>query len=200
MKTFIMSHFKKFINKFKMTLTDQHTSYEKKCRQMFIGRIIHGVIYGECKYFVNEEGQNINPKPYYQTCYLDVDTLDHSIYFKTDLNTIYVFWDNTFFCYGLQSQELNFTEKTNSFEQKWDVSNEEKWHQFIGQEIVDFKIIWGEVSTSKCPKTFKITTKNRKTIILSTSEFSDKNVTLLYMDNLLVTTNVALARKLKLIE
>ena len=98
-----------------MTLTDKHITYEKECRQMFIGQTIRGVIYGEIKQFME------NPEPYYKTKNPEIDTLDFSIYFKTDNKTIYVFWDDTFICYGLQSKELDLTE-TNDFEQKWDLT------------------------------------------------------------------------------
>lgn len=72
-----------------MILTDKHTAYENECRQMFMGQTIHGVIYGELKYFDDEAGNNVDPEPYYKTEYLDIDTLDHSIYFRTDNRTIY---------------------------------------------------------------------------------------------------------------
>lgn len=75
----------------KMTLTDKHINYENDCRQMFVGQTIRAVIYGELKYYADEDGNNINPEPYYKTKYPDIDTLDHSIYLKTDQQTIYVF-------------------------------------------------------------------------------------------------------------
>jgi hypothetical protein len=196
----------------KMKLTDKHITYEKDCRQMFVGQTIRAVIYGELKYFADEDGNNINPEPYYKTKYSDIDTLDHSIYFKTDNKTVYVFWDNTFICYGLQSKLLDLTEKTNDFEQKWYVSTDIKWLDFIGQIIVDFKIIWEKTWTSNLdgsnkvyttyPQAFEIKTENGKTIILSASEFKRDEENEIYplMDNLLVTTNIHLARQLKLIE
>lgn len=195
-----------------MTLTDKHITYENDCRQMFVGRTILAVVYGEVKYYADEDGQNVNPEPSYKTKYPDIDTLDHSIYFKTDQQTIYVFWDNAFICYGLQSRRLDLTETTNDFEQKWDVSTDIKWLDLIGQNIVDFKIIWEETWTSNIdgsnkvyttyPQTFEIRTENGKIIILSASEFKRDEENEIYplMDNLLVTTNIDLARQLKLIE
>lgn len=190
----------------------KHKEFENDCRQMFVGHTIRAVIYGELKYFADEDGNNINPEPYYKTKYPDIDTLDHSIYFKTDSKTIYVFWDNTFFSYGLQSTQLDLTETTNDFEQKWDVSTDIKWLDLIGQNIIDFKIIWEEVWTSNpdgsnkvsttYPQTFEIKTENGQTIILSAAEFKRDEENEIYplSDNLLVTTNVDLARQLKLIE
>jgi len=195
-----------------MKLTDKHKNYETVCIQMFVGQTIRAIIYGELKYYPDEEGNNVNPEPFYKTQHSDIDTLDHSIYFKTDEQTIYVFWDNTFISYGLQSQQIDFTEKTNDYEQKWDVSDEAKWLDFVGQKIVDFRIIWNETWTSNMdgsnkvyttyPQTFEINTENGKTIILSASEFiRDKEIEFYpMMDNLLVTTNVEFAKQIKLIE
>ena len=178
---------------------------------MFVGQIIRAVIYGELKYYADEDGNNINPEPYYKTKYPDIDTLDHSVYFKTDNKTIYVFWDNTFICYGLLSKQLDLTETTNDFEQKWDVSTDIKWLNFIGQKIVDFKIIWKETWTSNLdgsnkvyttyPQTFEIKTENGKLIFITASEMKDGNDEFYsQMDNLLVTTNIDLLKKLEKIE
>lgn len=195
-----------------MTLTDKHINYENDCRQIFIRQTIRAVIYGELKYFADEDGNNINPKPCYKTKYPDIDTLAHSIYFKTDNKTIYVFWDNTFISYGLQSKQLDLTEATNDYEQKWDVSTDIKWLELIGLKITGFKIIWKETWTSNLDdsnkvrtiyqQTFEIKTENGKTIILSAAEFKSDEENEIYtlMDNLLVTTNIDLARQLKLIE
>jgi hypothetical protein len=191
-----------------MTVTNKHIIYENDCRRMFVGQTIRAVMYGELKYFLDEEGNNTNPAPYYKTRYPDIDTLDCSIYFKTDNQTIYIFWDNTFICYGLQSKLLDLTETTNDYEQKWDVSPDIKWTHVIGQEIVDFKIIWEETWTSDLddsnkvyityPQTFEIKTKNGKTIILSASEFKGNEETEIYpfMDNILgkTTTNNKMTR------
>ena len=189
-----------------MTLTDKHIDYENDCRQMFVGQTIRAVIYGELKYFADEDGNNINPEPYYKTKYPDIDTLDHSIYFKTDGKTIYVFWDNTFISYGLKSKELDLTEKTNDYEQKWNVSSDSKWFDFIGQKIADFKIIWKETWTSNLdgsnkvfttyPQTFEITPESDKSIFITASELKEDEF-YLQMDNLLVTTNLNLLKKLE---
>jgi hypothetical protein len=178
---------------------------------MFAEQVIRKVIYGELKYFSNEEGENINPEPFYKTKYTDIDTLDHSIYFKTDNQIIYVYWDNTFVSFGLSSKLIEFNESTNNYEQKWDVSDQTKWVSVIGQIIVDFKIHWEESWTSNLdgshkmtfvyPQSFVLTTENSQKIILSASEFTRDNEDEIYrsMDNILVTTNLQLARQLKLI-
>ena len=191
-----------------MTLTDKHINYENDCRQMLVGLTIRAIIYGEVKYFADEEGNNINPEPCYKTKYPDIDTLDHSIYFKSDNKTIYIFWDNTFVCYGLLSKQLDLTETTNDYEQKWDVSSDSKWQPFIGQKIVDFKILWEETwisnldGTNKVyttyPQTFEIKMENGKSIFITASELKDSDDEYYsQMDNLLVTTNYELLQRLE---
>jgi hypothetical protein len=107
---------------------------------------------------------------------------------------------------------LDLSETTNDYEQKWDVSAEQKWTDVIDKKVVDFKIIWEETWTSNLdgsnkiyttyPQTFEIKTENGKTIILSASEFKRDEEDEIYplMDNLIVTTNIDLARQLKIIE
>ena len=168
---------------------------------MFVGQTIRAVIYGELKYYADEDGNNINPEPYYKTKYPEIDTLDHSIYFKTDNKTIYVFCDNTFVCYGLLSKQLDLTETTNDYEQKWDVSSDSNWQNLIGQKIVDFKILWAGTMTSKYPQTFEIKTENGKSIFITASELKDnEDEYYSQMDNLLVTTNYELLQRLENIE
>jgi hypothetical protein len=194
-----------------MTITDKHIAYENDCRQIFIGQTIHAIIYGELKYTADEDGKNPNPEPHYKTKYPELDSLDHSIYFKTEKNTIYVFWDNTFICYGLQSKQLDFTERTNDYEQKWDVSADNKWLDFIGKKIIDFKIIWEETWTSDLdgsnkvyityPQTFEIKVENGKSIFITASELKDgEDEYYSLMDNLLVTTNLDLLKRFDAIE
>lgn len=190
-----------------MILTDEHIVYENNCNKMFVGEIIQGIIYGEIQY---EDEKSLTLEPSYGTKYSDIDTLDHSIYFKTINKIICVFWDNTFFSYGLLSKEIDLDKPFNNYEQKWDVSNQEKWINLIGQKIVDFKINWEEVSSSNMnvanrkyytyPQTFLLQTENGTTIILSASEFkgSEQNKVYGMSDNLLVTTNLTLAKKLKI--
>lgn len=182
-----------------MKLTE-HIAFENDIRQMFIGQTICSVIYGEVKYY-DENGDNINPKPCYKTKYPDVDTLDHSIYFTMENTSIYIFWDNTFTCYGLKSKQIELTETTNDYEQKWNVSTENKWIDFIGQKITDFKIHWKGEDVKIYPQTFQITTENGKSVFITASELKDsEDEYYSQMDNILVMTNSDLLKQLEEIE
>lgn len=74
-----------------MILSNKHIVYENECRKIFIGETIRGVIYGEIKFYFDENTEDVFAQPSYRTKYPDIDTLDHSIYFKTDKLTIYIF-------------------------------------------------------------------------------------------------------------
>ncbi|MFD1468586.1 hypothetical protein ACFQ48_10155 [Hymenobacter caeli] len=160
---------------------------------------------------MNEEGDNINPGPCYETKYPDVDTLDHSIYFKTDRETIFIYWESTFCSYGVISKLIDFTENTNTYEQKWDVSEETKWTDIVGQKIVDFKIDWKETGildlnrnyhfVTLYPQIFQIKFGNEKMIYITASELKkgeDEYHSM--MDNLLVISNINTLIKLESIE
>ena len=186
-----------------MELTAEQIIYEQMCKDMFVGKTIRAVIYGEVKYDVDDDGNNITPQPSYKTKYPDIDSLDHSIYFTTEDSSIYIFWDNTFVCYGLQSKQIDLTEETNNYEQRWDVSAENKWIDFIGQKIISFNIHWnGRDEASKTyPQTFEINTENGKSIFVTASELKEgEDEYYSQMDNILVTTNAALLKHLEEIE
>ena len=176
---------------------------------MFVGQTIRSVIYGALKYFADENGDNVNPVPSYKTKYPEIDSLDHSIYFKTDNKTIYVSWDNTFTCYGILSKQIDLTTETNNYEQKWDVSTNEKWVDLIGAKIVDFKILWEETWTSNSdgsnkvyatyPQTFEIQIESGKSIYIIAGELKEgEDEYYSQMDNLLVTTNLNLLKQLEM--
>ena len=192
-----------------MNLTDIHINFENESRQLFVGETILSVTYGEVKYF-SEEFENLDElKPFYKTKYPEIDSLDHSIYFKTNKRNICTLWDNTFFSYGLKSFQIECIEKSNEFEQKWNVSENENWINIIGQKIIDFKIIWEKIETINnensnftiYPQTFLIHLDNEEIIILSASEFKDSDENEIYpiSDNIVVTTNIELAKRLKII-
>ena len=179
---------------------------------MLVGQTIRGIIYGEMKCCVDEDENNVYPEPSYKTQFADIDTLDYSIYFRTDDKAIYIFWDSTFCPYGLLSELIDLTDLTNNYEQKWDVSEDDKWQDVIGQKIMTFNILWEETWTSNLdgsnkiymiyPQAFVIETDNGKNIIISAAEFTRGQRQEVYplSDNLLVTTNIEIAKKLQIIE
>ena len=151
----------------KMDLTEQHINFELDARLMFIGQTIRGVVYGELEY-IDEEGNNVDPEPYFKTKYPDLDTLDYSVYFKTDIKTIYVTWDNAFVSYGLSSKYKDLNDNSGTYVQKWDVSNEPKWRDLVGQKIVDFNVYWSEIWTSNPDGNYKISTPYPQSFIITT--------------------------------
>lgn len=200
-----------------MTLTKKHIAFYDKCRLIFIGKIIRGVSYIELQYFTPEGNINIKPQPFYKTKHPDTDSVDLSIHFRTDDLTIHVFWDDTFTCYGLSTKEVNPSTETNHYVQEWNVSSENKWKEIIGQKIIDFNILWGEILSGEdfssgtdqsnkefvvYPQAFKIKTEYGATIILAAAEFADAETEKINspMDNILITTNADLAKRLKLIK
>ncbi|QSW89081.1 hypothetical protein J0383_22955 [Flavobacterium endoglycinae] len=182
-----------------MILSEKHIDFENYNRTIFLRETIEGIIYGEIK-FVFEEGNA--EEPTYSTKYPEIDTLDYSIYFKTQNKTIYVFWDSKFYCYGLRAKEIDLEETPNDYEQKWDVSNTEMWINLLGKKIVDFNIVWEEVPPKTIyPQAFILKLEDESSIILSASEFKDVHQEKAYgmSDNLLVSTNLELGKELKLI-
>jgi hypothetical protein len=193
-----------------MNLGIEHIDFEKARRGMFVGCVIRKVIYGEARLSCDEE-ELPRVEPTYKTKYADVDTLDYSIYFETDKWTIYVYWDNSFLPYGLSSQIIGLTEETNTYEQRWDVSKEPKWKDIIGHEIVDLKIDWqeggrwdpakGNYASDSYPQSFQLILANNSRVVLCASEIvagSEDKVDRL-TDNILVTTNLMLAKELNLV-
>ena len=194
-----------------MKLSPEQIRFEDKCRSIFLGQTIRVVLYGELKYFMDIDGKNINPIPSYKTKYSAIDSLDYSIYFKTDDGCIYITWDATFFSYGLIAEQINFTQAINDYEQRWDVSADGMWATVIGQRINNFNIGWERTweyfNTEKkrkyqlYPQTFEIGLESGEFIVISASEL--KNSETEYssmMDNLLVTKDKKLLDVLVAIE
>ena len=171
------------------------------------------MIYGEVFCAFSEDGEEAMElaEPGYTTHYPDIDTLDFTVYFKTDTQTIYVTWDHTFYPYGLAAKSLELNQWTGDREQRWDVSDDQKWQEIVGQKVIDFKIRWEELGMRMIgtkwsdyiiyPQVFEICTENGKRIIITASELDRNGGQQIWplMDNLLVTTNVELAKQLNII-
>lgn len=186
-----------------MTFIEQQLGLEYISRQL-IGLTILKVEYSEINY------QPTNPKPYYSTQFINLDSVDYSIFLHTDKNKLVeTYWDDKFFQFGIGikiNQPSDF-----SGEIKWDVSNNEIWKHFVGLTISDIDISWETVTTTEVnssktgsfvyPQDIKITFSNTKSIFISAAGFlnpEDKKVHSM-RDNLMVTDNEELARQVKMI-
>ena len=185
-----------------MTLNQEHKDFENFSLRL-VGQKIINVEYAELDY-------NESTIPYYPTKYKNLDSIDFSIFFHTDKNDlIEIYWDDTFFQYGIG---IKINEKSDfSNTKKWNVTQNELWKKFIGSEIVDVKITWEKVTTTQersrytdffiYPQYLEIIFSNEKSIYISASQFSnhDDDVVFGMSDNLTVTDNEELARKVKMI-
>lgn len=181
---------------FAMNKKPTKKQFEEECKKILLGNTIRGIEYGELKCNYDESGNVIEPEPMYFTMYPEVDTLDYSLYIRTDNGFIMITWDNTFVSYGLTMSVLQNNDTITDYEQKWDVTNDEKWGYLIGDCINDFKIQW----YGKCPQTFLITTQKPHQIIISASSLDQNTNEVSVLDNnLLVSTNLKLAEDIGLI-
>jgi hypothetical protein len=186
----------------KMTLSEIHKNFENDCRRIIVGQTIEGIIYGELRYSDDEHFQSPITS-YYKTKFEEIHTIDNSIYFVTDGKAIHITWDNTFECWGLKAESIDFNDTTNSFQQKWDVTMEPMWRDVINNQIIDFKIYWEDFIGENVilPQAFELTLSNNQQVWISAAQFSDvKDKTAFGIsDNLLVTLDKNSARNTLLI-
>jgi hypothetical protein len=186
-----------------MELTREQLEFEIRCKKI-IGLSITKVEYSELNY------KPANPQPYYKTRFLNLDSIDFAIHFKTTSGeSIEICWDDKFFSFGI-CIKINENSDISDFA-KWDVSEESIWSKFIGTKIVDIKIYWEIVTTKEIksnkiecisyPQYTKITFSNKKSIFVSAAGFLDKDDLEVYgmLDNLTVTDDENLARQTKMI-
>ena len=185
-----------------MNLSQEHIDFENKIQRV-VGLTLLKVEYLEINY------EPEHPKPYYKSQFSEIDSIDFSIIFQTDKDKIEFYWDGQFYQYGIG---VRFNEKPETTTgQKWDVSTDALWEKFIEQRIANVKLTWKEVSTHEektgksdkfiYPQDLRIDFSNGKSIFMSAAGFlneNDKEV-LGLMDNLTVTDNESLARKVKMI-
>ena len=186
-----------------MTFTNKHIDFENYCRKL-IGLTIVKVEYAEISY------EPMHPKPCYSTRFSNLDTVDFSIFFHTGVDQIIEFyWDGRFFQYGI-GIKVNEPSDFSGF-QKWDVSNNDLWRNFIKTKIIDIKLTWetattteektGKSETFTYPQDIKITFSNDRNIFISAAAFlkQDDNEVYGMLDNLTVTDSEELAREIKMI-
>lgn len=186
-----------------MKLSTAHLNFENNTRQL-LGLTISRVEYSEIDY------NDTTPTPYYSTHYRDIDTVDFSIFLYCDNNAaVEIYWDDEFFQFGIGikiDQPSDFT-----VTKKWDVTNNSLWKSFIGEKIIDVKIGWETATTIDekehktehfiYPQDLTITFSNHKNIFVSAAGFLHEKASEVYgmLDNLTVTHNEELAKKVKMI-
>lgn len=186
-----------------MKLTQEHLDFEKFSRQL-IGLTILKVEYSEIVY------EPTNPKPYYPTQFTNLDSVDFSIFLHTDKDKLVeIYWDGKFFQFGIGIKINEPSDFSGNI--KWDVSVNDLWKKFIGTKIIGINITWETVTTTEektqktesfiYPQDIKIKFSNDQNIFISAAGFLDQGDKEVYgmLDNLTVTDNEELARKVKMI-
>ena len=185
-----------------MKLELEHIDFESNLRKM-VGLTLTNVEYLEINY------EPENPRPFYKTRFNEIDTINFSIIFQTDKDKIEFYWDGQFYQYGI-GVKFN-VESESATGQKWNVSQSELWMKFIGQKTKDVQLTWEEVKTYEektgktdkylYPQDLKIDFENAKSIFISAAGFlnEDDQEVMGLLDNLTVTDNEILARKVKMI-
>ena len=185
-----------------MKLEKRHIDFENYCKQI-IGLQIISVDYYEIMYDKN------NPAPNYKTHYSEIDSIDFSIVLHTTNDKVEIFWDGEFYQFGIG---LRINEKS-VFDgyQSWDVSDSNLWTNIIGQKITDLEIAWELVKTEEqktgkkeefiYPQDLTLKFSNGQKVFISAAGFLNQNDPEVYglLDNLTVTTNEDLAKKVKMI-
>ncbi|MBB6464092.1 hypothetical protein [Flammeovirga kamogawensis] len=151
----------------------------------------------------------INPTPNYKTHYSEIDSIDFSIVLHMTNDKVEIFWDGEFYQFGIG---LRINEKS-VFDgyQSWNVSDSNLWSNITGQKIVDLEIAWELVKTEEqktgkkeeyiYPQDLTLIFSNGQKVFISAAGFLNQNDPEVYglLDNLTVTTNEDLARKVKMI-
>lgn len=156
---------------------------------------------------INYESEN--PQPNYKTGFGEIDTVDFSIIFHTDRSKVEFYWDGQFYQFGIGVRFDEADEVATG--QKWNVSKTTLWEKFIGEKITHVQLSWEEITShwdnpSKSqkhiyPQYITIHFGMSKSIFISAAGFfneGDKEVRG-FSDNLIVTDNESLARKVKMI-
>lgn len=185
-----------------MELSQEHIDFELNLKRM-VGIALNKVEYLEINYDPEK------PKPYFKTRFNEIDTVDFSIIFQTDKGKIEVCWDGQFYQFGIG---VRFNQETEiATGQNWDVSHSNLWGKFIGYKVSDVRLTWEEViiveeRTGKSekfiyPQDLRIDFMNDKSIFISAAEFlhEDDHEVMGTLDNLTVTDNELLARKVNMI-
>lgn len=191
------------MDKPKIELSEIHLNFEVNCNKI-IGQTLAEVEYFEINY--GPEYPDIS----YKTRYTNLDSVDFSIFFKTnDKLAIEFSWDWEFHEYGVGIRingDPFFKEYRKSV-----VNCEPIWEKLIGQTITGIKVYWETVSEYDLenkllgnytyPQTIQIDFSTTNSVFISAAGFLDENDETIMgsLDNICVTDDNKLARKLKMI-
>ena len=175
-----------------MKLPEKHINFKNKCRKI-IGEKIQKIEYAEINY--NPE----KPTPFFETRSSKIHTIDYSIFFITEKNTIEFYWDSEFTQYalGIKINEKTIFTKTI----KWNLSENEFWKNVIGQKIKAVEIGWENEFGEPYPQFITIKFENTTEIYISAAEFinDDDKIAFGFKDNLLVSNDKKIALENKII-
>lgn len=187
-----------------MKLFQKHKDFEMLCQQL-VGLNISKAEYSEINYKPDK------PEPNYLTNYSNIHSVDYSIFLHTQNHSfVEIFWSGEFFQFGIG---IKINEKSNFSETMlWDVSELDIWKNIIGQIISKIEIECEELSTKDesnkiienfvYPQNIKITFSNFNKIFISAAGFISQDDEQVFgmLDNLIVTDNEELAKKLNIIK
>jgi len=184
-----------------MKLEQQHIDFENNCKK-FIGIKISKVEYAEIAYHLHD---NSEPKKWFATKFDNIHTVDFCVFLHTQTNdVIEIYWDDTFFQFGI-GVKLNLPSNFSGY-QKWDVTNDALWADYINSEIKDISIGWNIITENLkrdiiYPQHVTIEFSNNKKMFLSAAELKSEkdNIVQGFSDNLLICNGENTARKVKMI-
>ena len=182
-----------------------HTSEQQTYQELYSGLInseLISVEYYEIAY------EPTNPTPYFRTNFERIHSIDYSLVLTTSNGRFELCWDDEFHQFGIGINSYSNSRFSNF--QCWDVSNEVFWAELLGCQIISTQIDWDEVTTQHSdgtkelniyPQSIRILFSNKRTIFISAADFLNESdpVVMGMMDNLTVTDDEKLARKVKMI-
>lgn len=185
----------------KMNLSQEHIDFESKCRSI-IGQTLKEVEYLEIDYQQSET-------PFFKTKFSDIDSIDFSLVFHTDNGSLEFYWDGQFYQYGI-GLKINEPSVFSDYK-KWRMTDNLPWKKIIEHQIKSVDLTWEKVTTKEekssktyifiYPQNIRIDFDNNKSIFISAAGFLNEEDNEVYgmLDNLTVTDNEELARKVKMI-
>lgn len=192
-----------------MKLSKEQINYQNKCRSMLVGKTVCSIIYGQANIRENEAAAHDDAEPDFRTDHLDIDSLDGFLYLKTEKKAYRFCWIVSYLDYGVQIDEIGLSKIANEDEDQWDVSSEDKWKPLVNQKITDIVIRWDKSWSTNLlsakpfeivfPHTYLLTIENGKNIAIIASIYDDGD-TKPFVDRLIITTNIPLAKELKLLK